>query len=397
MQIEYIPGQVPEYTEEAGGKGLGQVLGVVASFIIPYAAPAISSAIGLSSTISQVVGSKLIGGALGSAVTGGVLGAAQGYATGSNIGQSAIMGALGGAGGASAKYFNGQGIAPGVGASVKGMQAGLNVTPTAVPGPDAGNLANFGVSSPDASQAGVTAALDGAKGAAAISPEVSQAAQQMGVGQNVVGAIRRLPGQIASRLLSRDGLAMLTQMAVGAMQPDPGLTEAIQARRAELETARQRDIQLYNLQLTTARDILNEAEHFDPQHIAMNASNQAKILGARQEDAQLRDAASRGRDSGRREVIKRQAGLNTARAANAAYNQGWQMGEQTRDAKRTAARAWLPQDYPVTRGESQVGLAQQQQAANDQTTAGVSQWAGLLFEDPAKPQERPLWGGSWGN
>lgn len=396
MHIEYVPlspGERPELTDEAGGHGLKSILGTIASIIVPFAAPAIAGAIGLSSTLSTFVGSKLIGNAISGAITGGLLGGAASELSGGNFGQGALFGALGGGFGGASKFMGvGAGGAGATGSATSAVKPGLDVAKSMVSSPAGINAA---LKAEDIARFGAEAVAKPAGVVTDVVAKAEQAARQMGIGERVMNTIRSLPGQLAQRFLSRDGLAMITQMAAGALQPQAGLEEAIAARRSELETARARDIELYNLQLTTARDILNEAEHFDPQNMANRASNQAKIVGGRQEIEQLRDAAINGRNSGRREVIRRQAGLNTAREASSAYHQGWDFGESQRNAKRAAARTWLPTDYPTTNGEG-VSLAMQQQAANDANIAGLSGWAGLLFEDPSKPKEPNVWGGYWG-
>lgn len=381
--ITYVPvsdSEVPSLSEEAAGKGLKKILGVVASFIVPFAAPVIAGAIGIS-------------GAIGTALVGAGLGAATSALTGGNPLLGAITGGIGG-------YFN----APGAGLSnAAGTSAKL------------ASMSKAGLSAPAIN--GVTKAADIASMAATGTPVAAAsnalkgglsvtgtgAVAQLGVGQNTMNALRNLGGNVLQRFSTPEGMAALTRMAAGLMAPEPGLDAAIAARQQELAQERQQNEALYNLRLNTAQKILAEADYYNPENAGMQASSDAaQRVNNEEEDALRRAAGQKGYSTGKRQLIRRQAGLARGREQARAYVQGANTAADQRTATRNSALPWLPTSASYGTNES-VYLQNLRDQNNQQAADGFAETIGglsTLFTGRTPQSDEPPWANGrsvWGS
>lgn len=373
-------------------KGLGMIVGFVAMIIIPYASPAIAGAVGMT---AGTIGFTAV-----SAISGAVIGAGLQYAAGGDPWSGAIMGGLGGLG------------------------AGLNVqTPgstSAAPAPAATSVAApaatalSGSAQASNSLAGVPAAVPGVTlgaeatatplaglGAGVTAPTGSLSALTnpgtAGVPSQVPGVSMgpvtpQQPGlltQLGNRLTDQNTMRGISGALNAATAPE---SAEMRAARAALLSAEQRNAEARRLRMQTATGLLYESKYYDPAQGGQRAATQAKIVGGETEEAEARRAAAtRGYNTGAREIQKRQAGLKIGRDAGAAFTRGSLDYKQKQNEMIAAAERWMPTDDPSLAASWQALASgpgnDDERYGNINGWLGVASTAGQVY----RPSEQDQW------
>ncbi len=383
----------PVTYEEAGGDGFKQVLGIVVPLLIPIAAPFIASAIGLSGALSGVIGT--LGTSVANAATGAVLGAGVSSATGGDVGMGAITGAMGGFTGGGG--FGESAVAGTANAGTKAAEIAANgskalnvasATPSFMP-----NASGAGLSLPGGAQVGLFGNKPQVAGIINNASGGSGVAANLGVGQNVIQRLARVPGQIVQQMGGMDRvLALVTRAAAQGVTGDPYMQDAIDARRAELDAERATNQRLFDHRLAVSNRILGEADYNNPQQGGTEAAVDYTTRVNNQEEEALRDLAGRGGyNTGQRESISRRAGLARGRGAASAFLEGAANAETRRGQRRSEALQWLPANAP-NNSASQSQLDEMQRRVRGEAIDEAGQWTGFFTADPYRPNEEEQWG-----
>lgn len=352
----YVPLQ-----EEAAGK-VGKIIGVIAAIAIPFAAPAIWGAIAGSTAIGASISGALTGvfGAgltniIGSAAIGGLMNAGIAYASGARGGdvwRAAGMGALqGGLGGLRAP-----------GGGIGGAAGGVKPPPTGV-------LNTMGKVSTNAFGQTVNAAGQ------AIA-QTTQAA--VSTSPSIMGGITQFFGNAVQGLDLNRISAALINAAVN--NKSMGRLDGLVAQqRAELEALRVSDNAAYQQRISTAQQILADADKMDPNWIARVRMADAAGMEANQFRETMRSIAVRqggSLDAGQRKAYERGASLHAARTKALASQRGFAEGQQAQASQRAAAaQLFGPNDAAFRNLSAQHDIQQAQFRAH--ADADASTWGGI--------------------
>jgi len=288
-------------------------LAAVTIFAPPLAGAALGS-IGLGGVMASTLGTIAASGLMGAAV-GAIM-------PGMSVKSGLLAGALGGSGlfGKPATTFR-------EGLGTLGIKSGTSA----------------GTVTTDAAAAGA----GGAQGAAGGVTQAAGAAQQ-GAAQQI-GA--KLGGSaVGGNVLSRGLQAVAPQLLASGLAGTPG-AGLMRAQQAELERAQQVNEALTEQRMAEARKLIDEAAYFDPEYMGRQAAEAAMIRGGIQETE-----GTRGLTGERLAAEQRRYRLGTARTAGSAYQQGYGTGVGSRTNVRTAGIAAMPSAYPMTTGDSAMGL-----------------------------------------
>jgi hypothetical protein len=181
----------------------------------------------------------------------------------------------------------------------------------------------------------------------------------VGAGGLNLGAVA--PGLVAAGLTSTPGAAIT------------------RAQQAELARAQNVNAALTQQRLDQANRLIDEAAYYDPEYMARQAAEAAKIRGGIQETE-----GTRGLTGERLAAERRRYRLGTARTAGSAYQQGYGTGVSARTQTRQAGIQSIPTNYPTTTGESSTTLANKFMAdeARRSQEAGLAALFGQALNRP---------------
>lgn len=375
LDIEYIDnGYVAYPRPEAAGK-VGKWLGVIAAIAIPFAAPAIFGAIAGSGILGAGLASAATAGTLGtltsvlgSAVVGGLLNAGVAYAGGARGGdvwRAAGVGALG----------------AGLNAGISGVGGASNVTGGAGTNSLTGSA---GIADTLGQPAILNGTIPGASATATLTAPTSSG--------GIMSSIRSIFGNISQDMARRVGAALVNAAVNG--QSMGRLDGLVAQQRAELEALRQSDLAAYNQRISTAQQILTDADRMDPAWHARIAMADVAGMEANQFRQAMRNIAVRNGgslDAGQQNAYERGAALHTARSKALAYNQRFGQAQQA----QTQTRAQAAQLFtPNTAGMDAWRLGNELVAGQERARreADHSTWSGLttaIFEQDYSPATSP--------
>ena len=397
MQIEYIapaPGEYPELTEEAAGKGLkrglGMVLGIVASAFIPVVAPSIYGSLVTSLGLKSVMGGALagtIGQTVGSALTGAILGGTTSALTGGDWRTGALMGGLSGglggfrAAGAISGPTTGR-ATPGV---VKPTPVAGVAAPTPTPAPEAGGGLLGGSKSTYAPDVSKAAEIERVRAIGGGTPSVTktgiaqadiQAPKPMPVAQTGIG--RRMAG-VVEEIVPRLGTAVAASLT-GAAEEERA------AARAREEAYRLNQANYARIQALAA-EYNALADRADPESAARRAAVQQELAVLRAGQQSMREAAGKGYNQEKLRGIQRRARLYGARSAG--------LGAET---AAKAARAEQMQ-AKLAGASLYAGLqapTRQTSGTAEQTLTGLGRFGGAITAGLTPQDEHFTQGNLWG-
>jgi hypothetical protein len=181
----------------------------------------------------------------------------------------------------------------------------------------------------------------------------------VGAGGLNLGAVA--PGLVAAGLTSTPGAAIT------------------RAQQAELARAQNVNAAITQQRLDQANKLIDEAAYYDPEYMARQAAEAAKIRGGIQETE-----GTRGLTGERLAAERRRYRLGTARTAGSAYQQGYGTGVSARTQTRQAGIQSIPTNYPTTTGESSTTLANKFMAdeARRSQEAGLAALFGQALNRP---------------
>lgn len=290
-------------------KGVKKVLGIVAAIAIPFAAPAIAGAIGLSSAI---------GGFMASTVVGAGLGAANAALTGGNVGLGLLTGGIGGAIGG---WQAGQAAASAAGSTQLGTAAAGTATTSVAPGAIAG-------------------ATDSAVGLYGVQAAATGGATVATSAPTLASAVANLPGTIVSALggptVAMDMAVKIGTALVAGQSTDdlyagmaPEQQAAFKQMEADLKVKYEQDRDTFNQQLRAATAMINSGTQMDPNQIARDEANRAKIRNEAASRAGLRAIpASMG---GALAARQRADAIEGSKVVGLSYAQGYTQGQQRKN------------------------------------------------------------------
>lgn len=307
----FAPPEIQPVEQEAAGKA-GKILGAVAAIIVPFAAPAVWGAIAGSTAIGASIAGAATGvfgaaltNVLGSAVVGGLMNAGIAYASGARGGQ--VWQAFG-----SAALSSGTGALTRAATTAAGGLNAIGGQGPVVLAPTAGSTTNLAI--------GASSATGG-----------------------FMETVRNTVGSAISNIdLNRLGAAVINAAVNGQSMGE--LDDAVAQARAELEILRQQDQAAYMQRISTAQQILADADRQDPSWLARVRMGDVAGVMNREHDQALRNIAVRqggSLDSGQRKAYERSGRLDIGRAKALAWGQGWGEGVRNQAALRGQAAGLL--------------------------------------------------------
>lgn len=363
------------------GKVVKTVLKVAAVAAIAYFAPPLAGA---------ALGSVGVSSALATTALSSAIGAGMGELSGVGWKAGALAAGLGGAN--SSGLFGG---APAAGAGAAPTTAGAAGVPAVGTAPVTGTL------SPAVT--GVGGPTLGPLTGGAINPALGTGTAAAGgaapqtIGQALSGAAARptsvLTGGISnitkgfSGALGAAGIGPAGGFNLGAVAPGlvaAGLTSTpgaaiTRAQQAELARAQSTNAALTQQRIDEANKLIGEVAYLDPEYMARQAAEAAKIRGGIQEIE-----GTRGLTGERLAAERRRYRIATARTAGSAYQQGYGTGIESRVKTRFAGIQSLPTSFPTTTGESSTALANRYMAdeARRSQEAGLAALFGQALNRP---------------
>lgn len=358
------------------GKVVKTVLKVAAVAAIAYFAPPLAGA---------ALGSVGVSSALATTALSSAIGAGMGELSGVGWKAGVLAGGLGGA--SSSGLFGG---APAAGAGAAPTTAGAAGAPAAagtagaaLPGVEA-YMATPGFTS----AAGAEAAAAGVGGAAAAPQTIGQALSGAAARPTSVltGGISNITKGL-SGALGAAGIGPAGGLNLGAVAPGlvaAGLTSTpgaaiTRAQQAELARAQGVNAAITQQRIDEANKLIGEAAYYDPEYMARQAAEAAKIRGGIQETE-----GTRGLTGERLAAERRRYRLGTARTAGSAYQQGYGTGVGARLQTRQAGIQSLPTSFPTTSAESSAALRDRYMAdeARRSQEAGLAALFGQALNRP---------------
>ena len=349
------------------GKVVKTVLKVAAVAAIAYFAPPLAGA---------ALGSVGVSSALATTALSSAIGAGMGELSGVGWKAGVLAGGLGGAN--SSGLFGGAAPAAGTtgAAPATAGAAGVPAAGTAgaaLPGVEA-YMATPGFTTAAAGEA----AAAGATGAAAAPQTIGQALS--GAAARPTSVLTGGISNITRGLGGAMGAVGAGGLNLGAVAPGlvaAGLTSTpgaaiTRAQQAELARAQNVNAALTQQRLDQANRLIDEAAYYDPEYMARQAAEAAKIRGGIQETE-----GTRGLTGERLAAERRRYRLGTARTAGSAYQQGYGTGVSARTQTRQAGIQSIPTNYPTTTGESSTTLANKFMA--DEARRGQEAGLAALF------------------
>ncbi len=356
------------------GKVVKTVLKVAAVAAISYFAPPLAA---------SALGSVGVSSALATTALSSAIGAGMGELSGVGWKAGVLAGGLGGAN--SSGLFGGAAPAAGTtgAAPATAGAAGVPAAGTAgaaLPGVEA-YMATPGFTTAAAGEA----AAAGATGAAAAPQTIGQALS--GAAARPTSVLTGGISNITRGLGGAMGAIGAGGLNLGAVAPGlvaAGLTSTpgaaiTRAQQAELARAQNVNAAITQQRLDQANRLIDEAAYYDPEYMARQAAEAAKIRGGIQETE-----GTRGLTGERLAAERRRYRLGTARTAGSAYQQGYGTGVSARTQTRQAGIQSLPTEYPTTTGESSMTLADRFRAdeARRSQEAGLAALFGQALNRP---------------
>jgi len=356
------------------GKVVKTVLKVAAVAAIAYFAPPLAGA---------ALGSVGVSSALATTALSSAIGAGMGELSGVGWKAGVLAGGLGGAN--SSGLFGGAAPAAGTAgaAPASAGAAGVPAAGTAgaaLPGVEA-YMATPGFTTAAAGEA----AAAGATGAAAAPQTIGQALSGAAARPTSVltGGISNITRGLGGAMgaIGAGGLnlgAVAPGLAAAGLVGTPGAA-ITRAQQAELARAQNVNAAITQQRLDQANKLIDEAAYYDPEYMARQAAEAAKIRGGIQETE-----GTRGLTGERLAAERRRYRLGTARTAGSAYQQGYGTGVSARTQTRQAGIQSLPTEYPTTTGESSMTLADRFRAdeARRSQEAGLAALFGQALNRP---------------
>ena len=356
------------------GKVVKTVLKVAAVAAISYFAPPLAA---------SALGSVGVSSALATTALSSAIGAGMGELSGVGWKAGVLAGGLGGAN--SSGLFGGAAPAAGTtgAAPATAGAAGVPAAGTAgaaLPGVEA-YMATPGFTTAAAGEA----AAAGATGAAAAPQTIGQALS--GAAARPTSVLTGGISNITRGLGGAMGAIGAGGLNLGAVAPGlmaAGLTSTpgaaiTRAQQAELARAQNVNAAITQQRLDQANRLIDEAAYYDPEYMARQAAEAAKIRGGIQETE-----GTRGLTGERLAAERRRYRLGTARTAGSAYQQGYGTGVSARTQTRQAGIQSIPTNYPTTTGESSTTLANKFMAdeARRSQEAGLAALFGQALNRP---------------
>lgn len=356
------------------GKVVKTVLKVAAVAAISYFAPPLAA---------SALGSVGVSSALATTALSSAIGAGMGELSGVGWKAGVLAGGLGGAN--SSGLFGGAAPAAGTtgAAPATAGAAGVPAAGTAgaaIPGVEA-YMATPGFTTAAAGEA----AAAGATGAAAAPQTIGQALS--GAAARPTSVLTGGISNITKGLSGAMGAVGAGGLNLGAVAPGlvaAGLTSTpgaaiTRAQQAELARAQNVNAALTQQRLDQANKLIDEAAYYDPEYMARQAAEAAKIRGGIQETE-----GTRGLTGERLAAERRRYRLGTARTAGSAYQQGYGTGVSARTQTRQAGIQSIPTSYPTTTGDSSTTLANKFMAdeARRSQEAGLAALFGQALNRP---------------
>lgn len=356
------------------GKVVKTVLKVAAVAAISYFAPPLAA---------SALGSVGVSSALATTALSSAIGAGMGELSGVGWKAGVLAGGLGGAN--SSGLFGGAAPAAGTtgAAPATAGAAGVPAAGTAgaaLPGVEA-YMATPGFTTAAAGEA----AAAGATGAAAAPQTIGQALS--GAAARPTSVLTGGISNITKGLSGAMGAVGAGGLNLGAVAPGlvaAGLTSTpgaaiTRAQQAELARAQNVNAAITQQRLDQANRLIDEAAYYDPEYMARQAAEAAKIRGGIQETE-----GTRGLTGERLAAERRRYRLGTARTAGSAYQQGYGTGVSARTQTRQAGIQSIPTNYPTTTGESSTTLANKFMAdeARRSQEAGLAALFGQALNRP---------------
>jgi len=359
------------------GKVVKTVLKVAAVAAIAYFAPPLAGA---------ALGSVGVSSALATTALSSAIGAGMGELSG--VGWKAGL-LAGGLGGASSSGLFGGAPAAGAGAApttagAAGVPAAAGTAGAALPGVEA-YMATPGFTA----AAGAEAAAAGVGGAAAAPQTIGQALSGAAAKPTSVltGGISNITKGLGGAVNAVGLGGVAGGLNLGAVAPGlvaAGLTSTpgaaiTRAQQAELARAQGTNAALTQQRIDEANKLIGEAAYYDPEYMARQAAEAAKIRGGIQETE-----GTRGLTGERLAAERRRYRLGTARTAGSAYQQGYGTGVGARLQTRQAGIQSLPTSFPTTSAESSAALRDRYMAdeARRSQEAGLAALFGQALNRP---------------
>jgi len=216
------------------------------------------------------------------------------------------------------------------------QQAGFDVPPPTTQSQQAQMLAAqdaaFGTT-PGATAVGYTAPTQTTMGA--IGEKLTTAATN--VGKEVVKSISD-PKKQADLLLRAAGQIAGTYLAPEGMTPEQ--KAELDKQRQELETLRTTNQELFKEKLNAARQLVQDANYFDPEYFGLQRARQVQQAGAKVEREQL--AKIPQTKAGLRASEQRRIRLGTGRDVGTAYDTGFTTAVDAQNRARSAGLNLYP-------------------------------------------------------
>lgn len=216
------------------------------------------------------------------------------------------------------------------------QQAGFDVPPPTTQSQQAQMLAAqdaaFGTT-PGATAVGYTAPTQTTMGA--IGEKLTTAATN--VGKEVVKSISD-PKKQADLLLRAAGQIAGTYLAPEGMTPEQ--KAELDKQRQELETLRTTNQELFKEKLEAARQLVQDANYFDPEYFGLQRARQVQQAGAKVEREQL--AKIPQAKAGLRAAEQRRIRLGTGRDVGTAYDTGFTTAVDAQNRARSAGLNLYP-------------------------------------------------------
>lgn len=317
--------------QEAAGKA-GMYLGAIASIVMPFAAPAIFGSI----TASGVLGTGLRLAATNTGFLGSL----------TRVLGSAAVNALSQAGVAAASGADNRDVwrAAGMGA----LQGGVGGLTRGAPVPAGGTVSGTvnstgGLVAQQAAQPTVGSIFTGGGYGFTAAPAAQGAAQGGGFFDQIG---RLVGGDGAGSDMTRRIGAAIVNAAVNKTSLNQ-LDGVVAEQRRQLQALYNTDRPAYNQRISTAQQILSEADKMDPEWYARTRMADVAGMEATQFQQAMRNIAVRqggSLDSGQRKAYERGAALHTARSKALAYNQGHVQATGAQNQLRATGMAGLTPD-----------------------------------------------------
>jgi hypothetical protein len=211
----------------------------------------------------------------------------------------------------------------------------------------------------------------------------------------------KVPSTLMESLSDPTKLADLTlkagsMLAAGMMTEDPMANisdeerQLVEQRKQELLQAKAIDENLFNQQLTLAKDVIDEAKQFNPQNFALDQATAQQLRGAAAEQ-QAQQTYGQGREAALA-AEQRRIGLATGRNMSNAFSSGFANAAGIRSQQLQAGLNMLPRSAPPGAAQGMLDLyaGYKKDAANQQ--AGLQKTFGDFITTalpPTAPPKKP--------